>query len=195
MLGKSEQYECVTKFQEGIFSNLKILPIEFINQGITNFIQTLENHKELHVYKNKITSMQCDIIPGCKNLFNAYKLKNTTSEIFVLNHGDLHLKNLMFHFNTENHIDDVIMVDYQISCYAPSNVDMVFSQYLLLSPELRLKGNELMFYYFEEFIGVLKKMNYQGELPKYSDFQITSLKYRHFGKIRQKIYLQKKFNK
>ncbi|KAM7361866.1 uncharacterized protein ACRADG_012730 [Cochliomyia hominivorax] len=182
MLAHSENSECVTKFKEGIFSTSTILAMDVMIQGIFSFINMLEKHeKEFHQYLDKFKTLQPDIKESCKNLYNAYKLNRSDGEIFVLNHGDFHMKNLMFKLNSNQQIEDVIMVDYQISCYAPSNVDMVYSQYMILSPDLRLRRNELMHYYFEEFTRILKRINFQGKMPHYSDFQITGLKYKHYS--------------
>ncbi|KAM7360985.1 uncharacterized protein ACRADG_009021 isoform 2-T2 [Cochliomyia hominivorax] len=181
ILGHSEDHEIVTKYDKGIFCNSTIMAMDMMTQGLGNFIKMLENHKEFEIYLDKIKVMQEDINENCKKLYDAYKLDKCESDIFVLNHGDFHMKNMMFKLNTSNEVEDVIMVDYQISCYAPSIIDMIYSQYMLLSPELRLRKNDLMYFYFEEFIRILKKLNYEGDLPKYSDFQITNLKYRHFS--------------
>ncbi|KNC24661.1 hypothetical protein FF38_13554 [Lucilia cuprina] len=181
MLGRTAEHECVTKYEEGIFCNSTIMAMDIMSRGIKNFIDLLRQHKEFEIYLEKINEMEPEINQNCKDLYNAYKLKKNPNDIFVLNHGDFHMKNLMFKFNAKKQIEDVIMVDYQISCFAPSNIDLTYSQYMLLSPELRLRRNEMMHYYFEEFLSVLKKIKFQGTLPRYSDFQISSLKYRHFS--------------
>lgn len=188
VMGLSEEHEVVTQYQKGFFSNTGILEMEMMSTGIVNFMNMLEKHEEFHVYLEKIKQMQPDIVQSCKDLFNAYNLKNRNpKDIFVLNHGDFHLRNMMFQFNDKQEIKDLILVDYQISCYAPVTVDLTYSQYLLMSPQLRLRRNEFMQYYFTEFIKMLKKLNFQGEFPRYSDLQISGLKYRHFSKCYQKL--------
>ncbi|XP_037822894.1 uncharacterized protein LOC119611402 [Lucilia sericata] len=182
MLGQSEEdHVSVTKYEEGIFSSSAIMEMDFMSGGIFKFIEMLSQHKELKVYLDKVKAMQPDMHARCKALYNAYKLNKTQKEIFVLNHGDFHMKNLMFKFNSEQQAEDLIMVDYQICCFAPLSIDLIYSQYMMMSPEFRLRRNEFMQYYFTEFIRVLKKINYEGELPKYSDFQIANLRYRHFA--------------
>ncbi|KAM7363920.1 uncharacterized protein ACRADG_000641 [Cochliomyia hominivorax] len=179
MLGQSEDHECVTKYNEGIFCNSAVMKMDFMSKGIFNFLDLLEKHPDLHIYLEKVKALQPEIAENCKQLYNAFKLQS--KDIFVLNHGDFHLKNLMFKFNSENLAEDLIMVDYQISCFAPVNIDLIYSQYMMMQPKFRLRRNEFMHYYFEEFLRVLKKIHFNGELPKYSDFQIANLKYRHFS--------------
>ncbi|XP_073820555.1 uncharacterized protein [Musca autumnalis] len=180
MLGHSEEHELVTKYKYGILSMDSPQLEQLMEDGVRNFIDMLSCHDEFDVYYQKVKAMKDKINPCSKQLYQSYQLNQGKGDIFVLNHGDFHMKNMMFRFNKRNQMEDSIMVDYQISCYAPSNIDLVYSQIMMLSPELRLKRHELMQYYFTEFIRILKKIGYQGELPLYSDFQISGLKYRHF---------------
>ncbi|XP_065354377.1 uncharacterized protein LOC135948851 [Calliphora vicina] len=183
MLGHSEQHEEVTKYQDGIFSNSMAMEHDLMANGINHFIAMLSKHEEFKLYYEKVKAMKPKMAKACKDLYTAYKINNNNNkgDIFVLNHGDFHMKNLMFKFSKKNRMEDLIMVDYQISCYAPSNIDVIYSQYMMLSSELRLKRHELSQYYFEEFLKMLKKIKYQGELPLFSDFQIAGIKYRHFA--------------
>ena len=184
MLGLSEEHEMVTQYQKGFFCSTAIMEMDIMHTGIVNFMNMLEKHAEFHVYLEKIKQIQPDIMQSCKDLYNAYNLKSRNpKDIFVLNHGDFHLRNMMFQLNDKQEAKDIMLLDYQISCYGPSVIDLTYSQYLLMSPEMRLRRNEFMQYYFTQFISILKKINFHGELPRYSDFQITSLKYRHFGKF------------
>uniref|UniRef100_A0A1I8NX34 CHK kinase-like domain-containing protein n=1 Tax=Stomoxys calcitrans TaxID=35570 RepID=A0A1I8NX34_STOCA len=181
MLGLSEDHHLLTNYQDGFMSKKSPIFTEILNNGLRNFIDLLLSHKELNIYVDNIQVMQQEVEQACNDMFNAYSLnKGQSDDILVLNHGDFHIKNLMFKFNEANEMEDMIMVDFQGSCYAPSNLDMTYSQFLLLSPEMRTKRHEILHFYFTEFIRVLKKIDYQGKLPKYSQFQMSSLKYRHF---------------
>ncbi|XP_037822892.1 uncharacterized protein LOC119611400 [Lucilia sericata] len=181
VLGQGEKHEIVTKYNKGIFNNSAVMSMDFTRNGIWNFIQMLTEHEEFSVYLEKVKLMQPHMMEVCMELYNAYRLHKSHDEIFVLNHGDLHIKNLMFKFDQNGELLDVIFVDYQMNCFAPSTLDPIYSQYTMLSAELRLRKNEFMHYYFSEFIRVLKGLNYQGELPRYSDFQIAGYRYRHFA--------------
>ncbi|KAM7361120.1 uncharacterized protein ACRADG_009981 [Cochliomyia hominivorax] len=180
VLGHAEDHEIVTKFEDGMFCSSIIMGMDFMSHGIVNFIEMLKKHEEFKLYLDKIEVLKSEMHNKCKDLYKAYKLKKSETDIFVLNHGDFHLKNMMFKFDADQNMEDIIMVDYQISCYAPSTIDLFYSQYLIMSPEQRSRRNEFMHYYFEEFVRVLKKLEYKGKMPKYSDFQIAGLRYKHF---------------
>ncbi|XP_059219147.1 uncharacterized protein LOC106088263 [Stomoxys calcitrans] len=181
MLGHSEDQESVTKFQDGF--KVYSLPMmkEMQKNGIKQFINMLSSHEDFKVYAEKFKAMENDLHSAYKNIFRAFALKGGDEEdaAFVLNHGDFHLKNLLFTLNNKQKVEDVQMVDFQLSSYAPSNLDLTYSQYLLLSSDQRMRRDEFMQYYFSEFVRILKKIQYQGELPKYSEFQMAALKYRH----------------
>lgn len=182
MLGHSDQHELVTKYQEGVFTANISLIDDMLTNGLQNFVNMLSKHQELNIFSDKVKAMQDSVHSACKNLYNAYNLNNGKGDIFVLNHGDFHMRNLMFKFDANNIMEDLIMVDFQMSCYAPSTIDTTYSHFMILSPDLRMKRHELTQYYFSEFIRILKKIKYPGELPKYADFKGANLKYRHFGK-------------
>lgn len=181
MMGHSEESDTVTQYNDGFMSVSVPLLKEMTATGLENSIKLLSSIDEFSVYAEKLKAMRNDVEHACKDLFNAYKLTNGQDGLFVLNHGDFHMKNLMFKFDNKNKLDDVIMVDFQISVYAPSSIDLIYSQFMLLSSGLRMRRHEFMQYYFSEFSKILKKINYQGPMPKYSEFQIANLKYRHFG--------------
>lgn len=188
-LGQSENSHLVTKYNKGLFSNSTVMSMDLIRNGIDNFVVTLEELKEFVEYLPKFKAIQPNLLNNCIQLYNAFysKKDHDGKEIFVLNHGDLHLKNLMFKFEKNSCLKDAVMVDYQLNCYAPSIIDTTYSQYLMMDPELRLRRNEFMQYYFEEFIGTLKKLDYQGVLPLYSDFQISTYKYKDLGEYFENI--------
>ncbi|XP_065354376.1 uncharacterized protein LOC135948850 [Calliphora vicina] len=182
LMGQSEEPEIVTKYNAGFFCNSTITNLDFVRNGIWNFIEMLSAHEEFAGYLEKVKLMQPHMMKGCMDLYNAHKLNKGQGDIFVLNHGDFHMKNLMFKFNEETgKMEDVIFVDFQMNCYAPSSVDTIYSQFTMMSPDLRLKRNEFMQYYFTEFLGVLKNLNFEGELPRYSDFQIAGYRYKYFA--------------
>lgn len=182
MLGHSDTPEQVTKYQDGFLGMSMPMMKDIEDNGFRNFVELLSSHEEFGIYLEKIKGLKEEMRETCKNLSLAYQNNNGQGDIFVLNHGDFHLKNLMFKFNSADEMEDIIMVDYQGSCYAPSTLDLVYSQFMMLSPELRLRRHEFSQYYFTEFIRILEKINCPGKLPKYSEFQIANLKYRFYSK-------------
>lgn len=182
-LGHDElQSDLVTKYQKGIFSTDDFCDHDFFAEGPKKFSKLLNSHCDLNKYAEKFESVREELMETVKKLYRAYSM-NVKNVIYVLNHGDFHAKNMMFKIGTNGQFEDIIMVDFQFSVYAPSNLDITNALFMMFSPEHRLeKRDELTQYYFENFIETLKMIEFEGELPKYSDYKINELKYRHHGK-------------
>lgn len=108
-LGRSDQPEMVTKYQAGIFSSEQLIDNEMCKGGIPKFIQMLEADEDLQQYADIFKSIANDIIPGCMNLYQAH-YAGRINQIYVLNHGDFHMKNIMFKHNDNGELEDVKMV-------------------------------------------------------------------------------------
>ncbi|XP_058974181.1 uncharacterized protein LOC131800648 [Musca domestica] len=180
MLGQGEEHESVAQYQDGFMSISLPMMKDMMSYGMKHFLDVLESRDEFAIYVDKVKVIFNELEEACKDLFNAYKTNGNKGDIFVLNHGDFHMRNMMFKLNSEESVEDVMMVDYQISCYAPSCIDLIYSQFMLMSPELRMRRHSLIRFYFTEFLRILKKLDFEGKLPKYSQFQQSTLKYRHF---------------
>ncbi|XP_073825379.1 uncharacterized protein [Musca autumnalis] len=179
--GEEQDHESVAQYQDGFMTISTPMMKDMMSYGVKHFMDLLTSREEFAIYVDKVKVTFNEMEAACKDLFNVYKMNGDKGDdIFVLNHGDFHMRNMMFKFNTEERIEDVMMVDYQISCYAPSCIDLIYSQFMLMSPELRMQRHRLMRFYFGEFVRILKKLNFNGKLPKYSQFQQSTLKYRHF---------------
>ncbi|XP_073819399.1 uncharacterized protein [Musca autumnalis] len=182
LLGHSEKdHDSVAQYQDGILTISTPLMKDLMTYGMKHFMALLTSRDEFAIYVDKVKGIFDEMETASKELFNVYKMYGDKGgDIFVLNHGDFHMRNMMFKFNTEECIEDMMMVDYQFSCYAPSCIDLIYSQFMLMSPELRMQRHRLMRFYFGEFVRILQKLNFNGKLPKYSQFQQSTLKYRHF---------------
>uniref|UniRef100_A0A1I8NJG8 CHK kinase-like domain-containing protein n=1 Tax=Musca domestica TaxID=7370 RepID=A0A1I8NJG8_MUSDO len=183
MLGQSdEEHESVAQYQDGFLATSLPVVKDMMISGMKSFLKMLSSRQQFAIYVDKVQVISEEMQQSCKDLFNAYKLNGNKGDVFVLNHGDFHMRNMMFKINSEESAKDMLMVDYQISCYAPSCIDLIYSQFMIMSPTMRLqRRHAMMRYYFTEFLRILKKLNFEGDLPKYSLFQQSTLKYRHFA--------------
>lgn len=75
-----------------------------------------------------------------------------------LNHGDLWCNNLMFKLDVTNNPTDCILVDYQMSRYAPPGYDINLLLYLISNSSCRAQSRQtLLSYYYECFVEVLEE--------------------------------------
>ncbi|XP_017476484.1 PREDICTED: uncharacterized protein LOC108366561 [Rhagoletis zephyria] len=178
-IGQSEDHEVVTQHQEGLFSSEFILEYELFKTALRNFIDLLTTHDEFSEYLPKFQVMEKDILRRCHKLFNVYK-NGIKNEVLVINHGDFHLKNLMFRFDEKSQMQDFMLLDFHLSVYAPPIVDLIYSKYAMCSSAMRDNYDVYLRSYFEQFNETLKLIDYKGELLKYCDLKISALRYRHF---------------
>lgn len=95
----------------------------------------------------------------------------------VLNHGDFHIKNLLFKLNGDA-IEDFYFLDYQVSVLASPCVDLFYALYNMISNEnRRARGSEIIYDYHTEFSNTLKSLNFTGSIPTLHDLQMELLRH------------------
>lgn len=95
----------------------------------------------------------------------------------VLNHGDFHIKNLLFKLNGET-IEDFHFLDYQVSVLASPCVDLYYALYNMISNEnRRARGSEIIHDYYVEFANTLKSFDFTGIVPTLHDLQLELLRH------------------
>lgn len=111
-------------------------------------------------------------------LHHIYELKDSNL-INVLNHGDLHSKNMMFKIE-DGVTKDILLLDYQISCWGSPAIDIIYSLYNTCSIETRDNHrDELIKFYHDEFTAALNKFGYLKKIPTLIDLHVEVLKCGH----------------
>lgn len=96
----------------------------------------------------------------------------------VLNHGDFHIKNLLFKRNDEGVIEDFYFLDFQVSIVASPCIDLFYALYNMISDEnRRTRRNEIIYDYHAEFANTLQRLGYDGWIPTLQDLQMELLKH------------------
>ncbi|XP_050079390.1 uncharacterized protein LOC126567203 [Anopheles maculipalpis] len=84
----------------------------------------------------------------------------------VLNHGDMWLNNLLWKYETDGIVSDVIMVDYQESFYGSPAFDLNHLLYSSANSVIQRAGfDDLVQLYTDELLGALRQFKYDGPLP------------------------------
>lgn len=144
----------------------------FLCEPIDVFIEVLESWVGYEVYVEKLKAFRETFIDMGKRLYdpdvNGYN---------VLNHGDFHIKNLLFKKNGDN-IEDFYMMDFQISVLASPCIDLFYALYNSISDENRTtRRNEIIHYYHSEFSAALKHFGFIGKIPSLLDLQMNLIKH------------------
>ncbi|CRK99057.1 CLUMA_CG011999, isoform A [Clunio marinus] len=112
-----------------------------------------------------IVQKGCDLYLRDENAFN------------VFNHNDLWIPNLLFKFDDNNLIQDVLFVDFQLSYFGSPGIDLNFFFYGSLNEDTRKSfRHKLIRIYHETLAETLKKLNYMKPIPSLHDIQIEMLK-------------------
>ncbi|CAG9811446.1 unnamed protein product [Chironomus riparius] len=163
-------------FDFTIFSMDSVVAIFTANFDIfLNYISEWEGYEEF--------------IEPIKNFRTVYAEKcqkstkpNTGAGAFnVLNHGDFHLKNVLYKINKEDgKIEDFVALDYQICVYGSPAIDFAYAFFNFTSDNNRFdRYDEILFIYHKQFVEALKKFGYLKQPPSLLDLQIEILKNGH----------------
>ncbi|XP_037924919.1 uncharacterized protein LOC119660439 isoform X2 [Hermetia illucens] len=140
----------------GIFNIGDFNVMTFFRDGFGYFkelVDTLPGFEEASEKLSKISFEK--IVEKCKQSVNAPGSYN------VLNHGDYHIKNMMFKGKNEVDVSEVVLVDFQICHWGSPAFDLVYMS-AIIPPGMRAKAYRV---YFDTFIDVLKKSDCKEPLP------------------------------
>lgn len=176
------------KFEKGFFGDKKLREIPMFRDGYKLFIDMLKTNTEFVEYVPKFERLFAkDHITQAQQLFRA--VSNGCDNIFVLNHGDFHIKNIMFTEKNHGEIDDVMLIDFQICIWGPAANDLIYMLYTFLDNESRInRRDELIYYYFSNFTKTLRKLQYSGQFPKLTDLYKDLITYKDFGRLYRFIF-------
>lgn len=144
----------------------------FLNEPFDVLCEVLASWGGMDEYVVKLKRFRENYIEMGKRLYepdpNGYN---------VLNHGDFHIKNLLFKLNGEA-IDDFYFLDYQVSVLASPCVDLFYALYNMISDEnRRTRRTEIIHDYYVEFSNTLRRLNFIGKVPTLQDLQIELLRH------------------
>lgn len=170
-------------FRNG-FSDEKINEFPLFKYGFGDFVNMLRNDRELQEFVPKFELLFSGIpMTRSQALFKAF-VNGDKANLFVLNHGDFHIKNMMFTERDDGKVDDVLLVDFQMSIWGPAVIDLTYMLYMLLDGASRLtRRNEIIHYYFETFTKTLDNLKYTGEYPKLTGLYKDFITYKDFGEL------------
>lgn len=140
-------------------------PIDTLAEVLTSWGGYEEYVEKLKVYRNTFLEKGQKLYEPDANGYN------------VLNHGDFHIKNLMFK-KAEDKIEDLCFLDFQVSVLASPCVDLYYALYNAISDEnRRTRRDEIIHDYHLEFTKSLKGFGYIGKIPSLLDLQMDLVKH------------------
>ncbi|XP_053658093.1 uncharacterized protein LOC128707170 [Anopheles marshallii] len=130
----------------------------------------------LEQYSERIANVKEKIFKRASAIYSY----DPTSYVHVLNHGDCHYKNMMFKRTEEGKLDDIMLLDFQLSVWGTPAIDLIYAMYNSVSIDTREQyRDELICFYHEELIVCLTKFGYLRKFPTLLEINLEILKCGH----------------
>jgi hypothetical protein len=146
--------------------------IQFILENMQTFCEVLKTWQGYEQYVEKFDRLQRLFMQRGTAIF-----KPNENGFNVLNHGDFHYKNFLARRQENGSIDDILLLDFQMSFWGSPAIDLIHLLYLIPNDETR-EGHrdELIIYYHQQFEHNLTSMGAKGRTPSLLDVRCELLK-------------------
>ncbi|XP_055696322.1 uncharacterized protein LOC129797599 [Lutzomyia longipalpis] len=112
-----------------------------------------------------------------KKIRDVYIVDKSEGAFNVLNHGDFHIKNLLFINGENDDVQKVSFIDFQISVWGTPAIDLMYVLYVIASTEVRDNhADELIMLYHTKFCSILKQLGYLKKPPSLLNLNVELLK-------------------
>ncbi|XP_063704675.1 uncharacterized protein LOC134834072 [Culicoides brevitarsis] len=104
-----------------------------------------------------------------ENACKVYDLEE--GDLHALSHGDFWLNNVMFCYEEDDSLKDVVVLDWQYSTYASPLLDFILFVFTSTNDEIRLNHADVFQFYYKELTETLKKLKYPKHIPTLLEFR------------------------
>ncbi|KAL5273152.1 hypothetical protein ACFFRR_000107 [Megaselia abdita] len=167
------------EFQDVAFKDMDFEEFPLFRDGLNFFIDMMKNEPDFKDYTSKFEKLKADnFLKKATRAYESFK-KGEFANLFVLNHGDFHLKNTMMADNDGEL--EVLLIDFQICFWGPAVMDLTYFLYMSIDTETRAtKRNEIIYTYYETFTATLTQIGFTGKVPKLSDLYKDFLSFKDY---------------
>lgn len=102
--------------------------------------------------------------------------RDYSNDFNVLNHGDFHIRNLMFKKTDQGALSEVLFLDFQMPNYSVPAFDFIGLLTSMGDNEVRRRENDVVKMYHRILLANLKTYGFNGELPAVVDIQVTLMR-------------------
>ncbi|KAK4874376.1 hypothetical protein RN001_013736 [Aquatica leii] len=152
----------IHQFKNGVFCKSDMFS-NLISIAYQETLKLCKREKELQKYYEKMTALPKNKI---------YNLSKRDLKFNVLNHGDFWCNNLMFHYDANEVVDDVLFVDFQGSIFTSPSFDLHY--FIATSPRLDIKKQHIyniLQHYYKAFVKYVKILEVETSVPSWNDFE------------------------
>lgn len=160
----------VTQYEAGINSAMKGI-FTSIGQHLINVAAEVKTWPGYEVIGEKLQRAGPEL---ASKFLSADHVQN--ERFFVMNHGDFHLRNLMFKKNSEGGLEKCLFLDFQMPVFYTPVQDLIGLINTMGNMEVRQRRDEVLKIYHGVLVGSLKQYGYTGKTPSVVDIQIELLR-------------------
>ncbi|XP_055377163.1 uncharacterized protein LOC129609255 [Condylostylus longicornis] len=140
----NENKNCLESFDNSIFKVNEHQLVDIMGGGVKQLIKVLKPLTNKDLKLKEIIEM-LEKIEG------------------KLNHGDFHIKNLMFKYDNKEMVQDVQVIDFAMCFWSSMAFDLLYVIYAIYTPELRLNKRHLEVWFSTTFLplvyGIVQNSN------------------------------------
>ncbi|KAH8412291.1 hypothetical protein KR009_001017 [Drosophila setifemur] len=179
----NEQPDFLKDFKYGMCEMTGLINDPMMTTGMELFLDMLEKTPELKKYKPHFEKIKDSYFQRQVDVMREYRTNRQHDGIYVLIHGDFHIRNMMFKHNKETGVfEDMMLLDFQMCNIAPPSVDLIYSIHILMEIEHRWNHKkELINYYHSILEETLRKINYKGQIPTQESIWKLIVRHKFYG--------------
>lgn len=145
------------------------VPMLRIMQQLVDHVKTWPGYERLGANTEKMIETFPDLmVNSMRRDFSAF--------YSILNHGDFHIRNLMFKRTAEGELSDVLFLDFQMPNFGVPCFDFFNMMTSMCDEEVRRREPEIVKMYHRHLVASLKTYGFTGEVPTLIDIQIALLR-------------------
>uniref|UniRef100_A0A182JZK9 CHK kinase-like domain-containing protein n=1 Tax=Anopheles christyi TaxID=43041 RepID=A0A182JZK9_9DIPT len=166
-------------FREGMFTEKGRAMSEQFQKGQAEFF-----HKMMNSWSDKAKHYASLMQHWGMDLFDSLiRVTRANPKGFnVLNHGDMWCNNILFQYNEDSSLNDIMLIDYQLSFWSSPAIDLLYFMLTSVGEEFKLSQlNYMIQYYHEHLVESLEFLGYGGTVPLLKDLHSDIISHQLFG--------------
>ncbi|XP_059621224.1 uncharacterized protein LOC132264905 [Phlebotomus argentipes] len=164
----------VDEFKYGLLGTHSMASMQFFVEGFMRATRCIKEWPGYEEIAEKMEQLAPKLLQTARK---AYRPNKPNEGFNVLNHGDFHIKNLLFLNDEDDAIQEVSFIDFQISIWSSPAVDLNYVMYCNASSETRDNHREeLIRIYHVKFCSILEALGCLKRPPSLLELNIEMLK-------------------
>ncbi|XP_058065104.1 uncharacterized protein LOC131214790, partial [Anopheles bellator] len=167
------------KFAEGVYSEKNRDMFEQFQRQHDAFMQKImrEWPNNGNFYADLMKHWGMDMFDALLRI-----IKPHPDKFNVLNHGDLWCNNMMFQYNGDEKINEIMLVDFQMCMWSSPVIDLNYFLFSSVRGDLRMREmNNLICYYYQHLTENLTLLGYGGVRPSLKDLHVDFIERQLYG--------------